>query len=299
MKQRLANVKKQLQSLATHQAAVTNLTGGTVISAKREPTVSFQISDAVNAYANAIQPKLIGGAAFDSDFNAQNYTAENETAADAGDNRIHTCITRRSSASTDGRETPESNFMGFAHDVLGPDYSELFSGTLVASTSPATQTTPSVSTAAPTLTEPISTPSQSSLLFSAGQMQGRAFFPTSDARKRSKPSDNYYISKTNIIAVENLRRQQWHDANMAIKNAELAIKNEQLNVWKIVARTLEQNPSMLGEAARLLAPMQSNALSTNETNVYPQYTIPNSSQSDIRIDLDAAEAIDNQTEDEN
>lgn len=284
MKQRLANVKKQLQSLATHQAAVINLTGGTVISAKREPTVSFQFSDAVNVYANAIQPKLIGGAAFDSDFNAENDTAENETAADADDNRIHTCTTRRSSASAsiDGRETPESNFLGFAQDMLGPDYSELFSGTLVASTSPATQTMLSVSTAAPTLTEPISTPSQSSLLFSADQMQGRAFFPTSNARKRSKTSatDHYYISKTSIIAVENLRRQQWHDANMAIKNAELAIKNEQLNVWKIIARTLEQNPSMLGEAARLLAPMQSNALSTNETNVYPQYTIPNSSQSD-------------------
>lgn len=84
-------------------------------------------------------------------------------------------------------------------------------------------------------------------------MQGRQFFQTPAARKRAKSSsksNDFYEIKAEAMRDESKRRQEWHEVNVAIKQA-------QLKVWQTIARTLEQNPGAMADVVPLLATMQS------------------------------------------
>lgn len=133
MRQRVANIKKQLQQLASYQSSAACETGNAKIAMKREPSVSFGMSDAVVAYAHAIQPKLLGNDAFDSD--AITPKASSLAAADASDPIPSTSTSAGNANADDCDDRNEMNFEQFSESILDDDYQYLSSGDLFSDSS--------------------------------------------------------------------------------------------------------------------------------------------------------------------
>lgn len=221
LRDRASNIRKDLYKLSRFQKESTLATGGGHLPPRKPPSVSFDLTEVVKKYAVSLQVKLAG-------------------LAPVGNDNVSLPVDEMPS-------TPKTTLNLFDDEMESSSLSTPIHTVAAVATAASSNHEISMSTTTLSTSTTSALPSSSSQMF-ATQRQRRRKRNTdgvetwhsnsnssnslfSAASSNNSATEMYFEKKSQLLADENQRRDEWHKRCMDIKNGELVMKKKQTAFW--------------------------------------------------------------------